>query len=96
MTTTTNLEWGPPPEKHRTEPTDWNAIAAELKANPGEWALVARNQWAAAAVRINDGLYAAFRPAGSFEATARRDDDLEKPKVNIWARYLGEPEGDSQ
>lgn len=60
------------------------AIAAELRANPGRWALVLEGNSNSHA--INKGLIACYLPAGSFESVARRRAD---GKSDTYARYIG-------
>lgn len=62
-------------------------IAAALKENPGEWALVARGE-------KNDGLASRIRGGravsfaeGTWEATSRRN---ELGTIDIYARYVPE------
>ena len=70
------MRWEEPPEgagvpgfkvKYREE-------AAQLRANPGRWALLAEGlpprQGYSLADNIRRGMYTAFKPQGSFEARA--------------------------
>jgi hypothetical protein len=59
--------------------------AADVVAAKGEWVLVARGVSNNVAWRIKTGVYAAFRPAGRFEATTRRVSEGSST-VNVWAR----------
>jgi hypothetical protein len=66
----------------------WRDEAAELRDRPGEWAVVATmpsNRAAAMTANIRLGKLAAFRPAGTFEATKRGED--------VWVRYVGDGTG---
>ncbi|MEU7590657.1 hypothetical protein AB0A95_30745 [Micromonospora sp. NPDC049230] len=61
-------------------------MAAELRARPGEWGVVAEGNNARAHVtRIREGAVLAWRPAGAFEAAARTVDG----RITIYARYVG-------
>jgi hypothetical protein len=78
----------PPPAKTGPHAGGWFQIAAELKARPGEWAIVRENVTSNISTYIRRGGSAAFVPAGSFEATARRNGT--PGRVDIYARYVGE------
>ena len=61
----------------------WRDEAAELRANPGRWALLTQTEGNKArnlVVQIKMGRLQAFRPAGTFEATARAG--------SVYARFL--------
>ena len=79
------LEWKDPPKAGR-ERADHRAIAAELRAHPGQWALIftasSLNAARQHATRISNGLGSAYRPARWFEAVARGESD-------VFARYVG-------
>lgn len=65
----------------------WLEVADHLQDDPGNWYKVAEEQrFAELAARIRKGAIVAFRPSGSFEATARKVDGV----WSIWARYVGE------
>jgi hypothetical protein len=75
---------GPPPagtSKH-------NHIAEELRARPGEWAVVQRKtstaRAASAAQAIRTGRLRAYAPAGAFEAKSRKVGD----EYRVYARYV--------
>jgi hypothetical protein len=80
----------PPPSRQYGPRTDHAAAAAELKARPGEWAVIARHMTPAAARtaagRIRCGFPAAYKPAGSFDAAARTVDG----EYRTYAMYRGE------
>lgn len=73
------LRWEDPPPPRRgfgdrgrwAENADLRAIADELRANPGRWAVVAEAANPGSATHIRTGHYVAFRPVGHFEATLR-------------------------
>ena len=57
-----------------------------LKGDPGEWYRISSGQrFPELAARIKRGTTVAFKPAGSFEAVARKQDGL----WSVWARYVG-------
>jgi hypothetical protein len=74
--------------------TRWEPVVAELRARPGDWAVVfaapiaERKRADNLAQRIRTGVTAAFRPTESFEVLVRKpaDDDTE---IRVYARYLG-------
>jgi hypothetical protein len=76
----------PPSDRATKRKEDSNqAIADELRARPGEWALVLQadtnvHAWQKAS-NIKRGILAAFRPFGAFEATTRNG-------LDVWARYV--------
>lgn len=82
------LEWADPPSKGSV---DWTLVASELRARPGEWAIVDRNATVARGTAIKKGRIEAFQPAGSFEATMRGNGD---GRYTVYARYVGHPRVD--
>ena len=81
------IRWEAPPK--RAVPTGkYEAIAKALKANPGQWAIISENAPGSYAVSIKRGLLVGFTPAGSFEATTRRNSTRNK-RVTVYARYIG-------
>lgn len=63
------------------------AIAETLKNRPNEWALILEKGHQTTAARIRTGRISAFRPKGSYEATARNTD--EQGRCQIYARFVG-------
>lgn len=67
-------------------------LADELRARPGEWALVhegtSPGQATGMATHIRLGQVMAFSPAGDFDAVSRRVDG----KCCVWAVYAGSDE----
>lgn len=65
------------------------AIAAQLKARPGEWAHVTTcstpGSASSYARQINAALLAQYAPAGSYEAVSRTVDGERR----VYARYVG-------
>lgn len=93
------IRWEDPPEhgnidkpKAPRRTSLWRAAAAELRAHPGDWALVIQVEHPTdvlgMAGQIRAGRLVAFRPAGSFETrTVCRQGKLSR----LYARYIGEP-----
>lgn len=69
--------------------TKHTAIAAELKARPGEWARIetstSPNAASSMANHISGARLKAYAPAGSFEAVSRTVDG----EYRVYARYVG-------
>lgn len=66
---------------------DYAAVAATLRARPGEW-MKLEDLPAPVAVRIRTGKVAAFRPAGAWEATTRTN-GYARGRVDIYVRFTG-------
>ena len=75
----------PPISRNRSE--KWERVAEQLRERPGEWAFIGEHLSSATANFISNGVLAAFRPAGTFEAVCR-DQKLSYGKV--FARFIGE------
>lgn len=96
------MKWEDPPDSgNRWRGPAYAKEAADLKAHPLQWGIVrsypadhAHDYKArSTAHEIKKGKYIAFRPAGAFDAVSRKGvDDDGKEVVNVYARYLGEPE----
>jgi hypothetical protein len=73
----------------------WTALAEQLQARPGEWAIVdpragyAGQRLYAVAYGIRRGMTVAFSPGGEFDAAVRRVDGVDV----LYVRYVGEPAG---
>ena len=87
----------PPTAKGGGRPgrNDWPAIAAELRDNPGQWAVVFTSSTSGTvsgcANGIKVGRAAHFRPQGAFSAVTRVRTTDEGDKVwDLWAAYLGD------
>lgn len=62
-------------------------IAAQLRREPGRWAVVYEARGLSSlATQINRGAYAPYRPAGAYEATSRTVGDMHV----VYARYRAE------
>jgi hypothetical protein len=83
----------PPPERavargREKQVIAHDLIAFKLKKRPGVWAAIHEQRAVPSlAVQIGRGGYAAYRPAGSFEAVARTTGET----YTVYARYIGEP-----
>lgn len=80
-----SITWQEPPAKVHSD-VAWVEEVAELRANPGRWALLVekgtRHGATSMVYTINSGQLKAFRPPGDFEACARQG--------AVYARYLGD------
>ncbi|SOE25648.1 hypothetical protein [Streptomyces sp. OK228] len=80
----------PPPAARLGSRVDHAAVAAELKARPGEWAIVGTHATGGAANtaagRIKSGHPHAYRPAGAFDAVGRTVNGEHR----TYAMYRGE------
>jgi hypothetical protein len=88
----TTVTWTEPPGPNRRGRRPWEEIAAELRAHPGEWALVAENVSSVTTHAITRGTFRAFEPAGAFESVSRRGENCEHGRTNAYARYVGGPD----
>jgi hypothetical protein len=86
-----DIVWEDPPKTGRSSARGRHtAIAAELKARPGEWAKVLVDTNLSQSSQIRNGLYKAYQPAGSFEAVARNARNVDgRVRCDIYARYVG-------
>jgi hypothetical protein len=66
------------------------ALARELRAFPGHWQLLGSNMPRSTAHHIQIGRYAAFRPAGAFEARVRNSRGT---RGDVWVRFRGKRRG---
>lgn len=78
----------PPARTNKASKHAENAKA--LREKPGMWAIVAEGAATGMSSAINSGSYAAYRPKGEFEATARSEGD---GKYTVYARYIGSNNG---
>lgn len=85
------IDWtSPPPPKQRGRPkgSKWDALAAELKANPGRWARIGEDIPTSIVSVINHGDRLCFQPAGAFEAVTRNH--TSRWQADVYVRYVGE------
>jgi hypothetical protein len=85
------LVWQDPPASKRGPRTTKHAdAAAEMRANPGRWALVGGPAKSCGSANlIRSAKVSAYAPAGSFETTTRRRPD---GRFDIYARFVGDPD----
>lgn len=89
----------PPPERVRRY--DWDAIAKKLRARPGKWALIYRNDLTSLATSFRLGGYKALPPDefeirtenGTRGITKAQAAELgvepEPRRCDLWMRYVG-------
>lgn len=90
------LRWEQPPNRRRSKAERWTPVADELRARPGEWAVIEEtggNSTTASAtaqyVKKGEG---PFGPAGAFDAISRTTkDDGGRHHVMVYARFVGAP-----
>lgn len=75
----------PPPATGRQREYAW--FAQQLRDNPGKWGILPGKRRGGYSTSINEGKFAAFRPAGAFEAVTRRP--LESNEPTTYVRYVG-------
>ena len=83
------LAWQDPPAQGRPgrPPGKHAALAAEMRANPGRWALIGQYGTSGLAGVVRNGKIACYAPAGSFETATRKRTD---GRWDIYARFVGE------
>ena len=88
-----SITWEGPPDSQKHGARGRHvAIAAELKARPGEWAKVLVDTSLGVSHQIKNAVYKAYQPAGSFEAVARNTRKTDGRTVcDVYARYIGDP-----
>lgn len=69
--------------KHPRPKFDWRPIAAELRADPGEWYKLDDPHPGVTAWGLRHGQPRTFEPAGAFDAVVNAK--------GVWLCYLGEP-----
>lgn len=88
------IRWEDPPDSRKGKAGGrgfvrnprWQAVADQLRANPGRWAVVAEGENAGISGHIRRGKYAAMQPAGSFEAQCVGGGGS---FPTVYARYVG-------
>lgn len=70
-TKSTGVGWHQPPKSRHGY--DWDIIAAELKARPGQWKLIFEGGRTSVANGIRNGNVRQLRPAEGFEVTTRNN-----------------------
>jgi hypothetical protein len=77
----------PPAQAGRPASAKWKEIADNLRANPEEWFVVARDVSPTTAHLIRNGKLKAFAPAGYFESVSRGNKGNRAGEV--YARFVG-------
>lgn len=81
-----------PPDK-RSNQVKYLEQAEQLKARPGDWALVFEGVSQSTGNNVRKGTLAAFRPEGAFEVATRNqrrpDDGVGDSVVDVYVRYVG-------
>jgi hypothetical protein len=92
MTKMTPLRWETPPASLRNRTRrNWQEVADSLKANPGNWAVVAEDVSASTGTHIRHGRLTAFAPEGAFEARVSGARDSKTGRAEkVYARFIGE------
>lgn len=76
-----------PPRRPPRPGSRWASVAAELRSNPGRYAvLIEARHPSGLGSQISLGRIRCFLPAGDFEGTTRRIGGI----VAVYARYLGD------
>jgi hypothetical protein len=84
------VRFADPPTKKWTKYTnfDWEAIYAELRANPGEWAVLAEPGYISTYNSYAQGKISTFNRALGVEMRTTDNDVKAKPRTcTLWARY---------
>jgi len=89
------LRWDEPPNTYvpvarKQAGSQWDAVAATLRAEPGRSAVIYEGSRSAAtgiASVVNDGRTKCFTPAGSFRATLRTVPGTKT--VEVYAKHVG-------
>jgi len=70
----------------RTPEPVWSEFADQCRQEAGQWFLLGEQLSRSTAWHIQAGRYAAFRPAGTFEASAR---NTHGSRGDVYVRFLG-------
>lgn len=88
------MKFESPPPAHRAR-YDWNQIAAELRAKPGEWALLAKGERASIAVALRTGSIKTLHPTLGFHVTTRHNRHAGKSRTCDIYLCWADPSSDS-
>jgi hypothetical protein len=85
------VEWKEPPRppRYKAPRQRWLDIADRLRANPEEWALIAKDVNPSTVTHIRQGRIKAFEPAGAYEASGHGRTDR-GGTAELYARYIGD------
>lgn len=84
-TTVTEIEWGEPPETARRGSTDWFAVLAPFRDNPGQWGKLPGDHPTATATAIRRGKFKGGEE-GKYEVRTKTIEGSTK-RVEMWVRY---------
>jgi hypothetical protein len=70
---------------------DWKGIAVSLRANPGEWAVIAEDINNSVGTTLRTGKYKNFRPVGDWEFVTRGTNANGRTE-KLFGRYVGDAE----
>lgn len=93
---TKDLKFTEPPAAHRRDARryDWDAVLAQLKANPTKWALLGEGERISIYNAIRGGKISNFHWSMGVEVTSANNDLTASPRTaDIYVRY--NPEGDT-
>lgn len=82
--TTPKIKFGEPPEK-QTHQYDWAAVAAGLRAKPGEWGLIFTQGLTSTANAVRQGLK--DLPLDEFEVRTANNTADSPRRCDLWLRY---------
>lgn len=90
--TATKVTFGGDPPPGRTTSYDWDSIAAELRAKPGEWGLIFRDDRYSLVAALTNGSIASLRgdEHGTFQArttnnrTVTEGDGVSRRHCELW------------
>ena len=88
------IRWEDPPEyvpqstSNGSDRMQWQVMAAQLRSEPGAWAVLKEGPKAGQMqARINGGLVASWQPRGAFKAVVRNVDGVR----TLYVKYVGDP-----
>lgn len=85
----TDIEFVDPPTKYRREKSyDWDAIYAQIRENPGQWAMLVKQGKMSTYNAIKQSNISNFRPAMGVELRVSNSDYKASPRrADIYIRY---------
>ena len=82
------VKFGDPPPERKPAPYDWPKIADKLRAKPGEWALIFKQDKASYATAIRIKGIKALHPDKGFEVRTENNVRTPSPRIcDLWMRY---------
>jgi hypothetical protein len=84
------VEWGPPPKSEAEERVryDWDKIAKQLRARPGEWAKIFEDDRTSVVNAIRQGAVKPLQPALGFEVRTRNNVRYPVRRCSLYLRYV--------